>query len=145
VRRAVALFASAALAIAATACSSSGPCGSDPGIHVRVIMPDSTTDGRTNQVSITAREEPPTGDGCAALWTTPMPGLKERMINGARDEWAQGLYLNIQLADYPMLSIFAYAYASPDSGVDAALAGGCVDYRSTPPVECITLPLSAKQ
>jgi hypothetical protein len=100
-------------------------CGDLGNVNIALTFPDDTTKAATRRLELIVRETPMTGDGCAALWSNMPTGLKERSAVIDYPNRNDVLGANVNLSEYPRLTMLVYAYAGLDLSTAPRIAGGC--------------------
>lgn len=111
------------LAAAATLAS----CGDVNKVSVSVAFPDDTVSTATKQLLFVVRQAPPSGNGCAQLWTADTSSLPQNQSTIAYPYKNDVVAAPIDLNEYPALSLLVYAFPTGDVSQPTmrALAGGC--------------------
>lgn len=117
-------------------------CGDIGTLELAVTFPSEDAELRTRALRVVVREVPPDGSaGCDALWSDPVPGLRQTARVTAFPNRNDVLAAAVSL-DYPALNLFVYGHPGirsvtsmdPGTGAEEAtfeavgdpLVGGCV-------------------
>lgn len=117
-------------------------CGDIGTLELDVTFPNEDVELRTRALRIVVREVPPDGSsGCDALWSDPIPGLRQTERTTAFPNRNDVLAAAVSL-DYPALNLFVYGHPGvrsetsqdPDTGAEETrfapvgdpIVGGCV-------------------
>ena len=109
------------------ACAALASCGDVNKVSVSIAFPDDTTSTATKQLLFVVRQAPPSGNGCAQLWTADTSSLPQNQSTIAYPYKNDIVAAPIDLNEYPALSLLVYAFPTADTSQPTmrALAGGC--------------------
>jgi hypothetical protein len=108
-------------------------CGDVSKVSVGLSFPDEATETATKKLLFIVREAPSNNqNGCASLWSTDGSALPQNQSSINYPYKNDVVAAPIDLAQYPRLTLFIYAFPSEDLSNPAAraLAGGCQQLES---------------
>lgn len=109
-------------------------CGDIGNMRVALDFDDEEVEGRVRAVMFVVREVPPSGNGCALLWSNQPTGLAENRSVLEYPNRTDIVAAPVKLSMYPKLTFLAYAYPTRDVTASEPIAGGCVDADVEPDV-----------